>query len=275
MLYPDGYASYEPRLTMAQVQSRHRGKMETEYARRFFAAMEAANGLVGIGGGWRAVQPAKPGFAPDGKSFHQTQQWKDGQLAYAAVDIVGVNARHGEARAWMERHGAKFGLRTFLNVNQEPWHIQAIDMPAGWSAWVNLGRPNPKPRFPLPGDIPPWVPPTPPKPGPPLEAEDMHLTNPPRRLIDTRQGGKSASTLLACQTGLDPTVVKAVRVNITVVPQGVAGFCSNDGATSYCQFGQGAPADHEKAFALNSDGTISLGASTPVHWIIDLVEEYR
>lgn len=118
------------------------------------------------------------------------------------------------------------------------------------------------------------LPPLPP--GPPLEVGEMHLVNPARRLYDTRnQGTKKATTLVACPTGLDPGVVKAVRVNITIVPQGIAGWCQPDGATSYCQFTASTNTDHEKAFPLNPDGSISLGATTPVHWIIDLVEEYH
>ena len=102
----------------------------------------------------------------------------------------------------------------------------------------------------------------------------MLLANPERRLIDTRQGGKPA-TLLAVATGLDPNVVRAVVVNITVVPQGAAGYCSINGVTSFNNFPQAEPRDAEKTLKLNADGTVSLGASTPVHWIVDLVGEYH
>ena len=40
-------------------------------------------------------------------------------------------------------NAGRFGLRTFWNVNGEPWHTQANDLPNGVSTWKNNGRPDP------------------------------------------------------------------------------------------------------------------------------------
>jgi len=279
-LYPDGYSSYAPRLTLAQVEAKHRPKMEHEFAERWFAAMAAADGLVGIGGGWRAVNPVAPGFAPPGRSFHESQQWRDGQYAYAAIDLIGVNARHGTAQEWMRRYGSQFGLLTFWNVmvggHTEPWHVQADDIPRGYSQWTQLGRPNPFPAYILPGHYIPPVPTFPPAPiTAPLEVGDMHMSEPERRLIDTRQSGnKQPTILLAVQTGL-AGVAKAVDVTVTAIPQGISGYMSVNGQTSFNNFGQAEPSSFGRSFKVEPDGSILMGSSTPIHIVVDLVAEYH
>ena len=50
--YPNGYGSQL--LTIGKLRDRHATKMHPEYAQRLFNCLEAAEGLVGIGGGWRS-----------------------------------------------------------------------------------------------------------------------------------------------------------------------------------------------------------------------------
>lgn len=274
-LYCDGYSNYAPRFTIEQCKARHPG-METEFGERYWAAQVAAEGLIGVGGGWREdPPPGVPGFAPPNMSFHEWQTWRDRQRAWAAVDIVGVNARHGAAQLWLRNNGTRFGLLTFWNVNNEPWHVQADDIPRGFTAWVAAGRPNPNPNFVIPGGPIIPVPPTPPVIiRPPIEVGTMLAADPERRLIDTRLKG-GPSTLFAVPTGLDPKVVRAVDATVTVIPQGKSGFMSVTPGTSFLNYGNTDPIANTRMFKLNADGTISIGASTTVHVIVDLVGEYH
>ena len=73
-VYPYGYNVGTK--TMAELRERYEPKMHPEYARRLFPWLKSMGGVVGIGGGWRDTQPDRPGFAPDGKSFHQSQTFR-------------------------------------------------------------------------------------------------------------------------------------------------------------------------------------------------------
>ena len=124
--------------------------MHPEYARRLFACVEDACGLVGIGNGWRSTeqqaanhQRSPNTFAPPGLSFHETHRFASGIEAYQAVDTVGRDGRHDEAWDWMRDNAGRFGLRTFWNVNGEPWHTQSNDIPNGVSTWSSNGSPDP------------------------------------------------------------------------------------------------------------------------------------
>lgn len=147
--HPTGY---DTRLvTLDQLRLIHEPKMHPEFARRLFAWL-ATRPDVGIGGGWRSTQPTKPGFAPDGKSFHQSQTFASGFVGYAAVDlVVAVPGKVHRSPTWAETADAPvFGLHTFIKVPPEPWHLQAVEM-RGWQTWVDGGRKDP-PKIPLPDD---------------------------------------------------------------------------------------------------------------------------
>lgn len=146
--FPHGYGNRL--VSFDELRERHEPKMHPEYARRIFACIRAADGLVGIGGGWRSSaeqaksHAAAPNtFAPPGSSFHEAQAWASGREAYAAVDTVGRHGRHDEAWNWMRDHAGTFGLCTFWNVNGEPWHVQFADLPKGARTWKSAGNPDP------------------------------------------------------------------------------------------------------------------------------------
>lgn len=146
---------------------------DPEYVERFIAWLDWCGGLVGYGGGTRDVQPDKPGFAPDGQSFHLRQLYGDGRRHSSAVDVVRLNPNGGdhltvrwtdvpkqgtqEARTWGVHANVDQG------TNPEAWHIQPIERD-GWQSWVNVGRPGLRANYPFPGRN---VTPTPPPPPPP------------------------------------------------------------------------------------------------------------
>jgi hypothetical protein len=146
MDYPNGYGT--ARVSLDEMRRIHGPHMHPEFARRFFKYMEAKNGLLGVGGGFRTTQPTKPGFAPDGKSFHQAQTFASGIVGYCAVDlVVGTGGVH-RAPTWSECADAPgFMLHTF--VSGEPWHIQPLEI-RGHATWVSDGRKDP---------VAPYVPP--------------------------------------------------------------------------------------------------------------------
>jgi hypothetical protein len=163
-LYPDSYGTRF--ITLEQMVAKHGPKMHPEFSRRFFAYIVSEGGRMGVGGGWRAVQPVKPGFAPPGQSFHESQTYASGIVAYAAVDLVHRQpGQKHRSPTWAETDSARaYSLHTF--VTGEPWHIQCIEM-RGYQMWVNAGRPDP-PRVAIPGD-----PPTPPPPHTITDEVDM------------------------------------------------------------------------------------------------------
>lgn len=145
MLFPSGYGT--SMVDIDELFMRHHvGKMHPEYARRLRAWLIAQGGRVGIGGSWRDIQPAKPGFAPEGKSFHQSQQFASGRIAFCAVDLVHVNpGKNHRAPSWDEvpkkssAEAKKWGLHCNVTKPSEPWHIQPIEID-GYGSWVRAGR---------------------------------------------------------------------------------------------------------------------------------------
>lgn len=134
---------------------KHYERLEDEFARRLLAAMDAsiaAGTPFGIGsslrreeqqlslflsrhhevkiGGccvyngkrWRLNRGAAHA-APPGRSMHEDTTLPTGECL--ATDTVGKSGWE-----WLKVHAAEYGLRSFWNVNNEPWHVQPIDVSA-------------------------------------------------------------------------------------------------------------------------------------------------
>lgn len=164
-LYPWGYQRAFVSLARLKELARF-DLMEHETAERAEAWLVSRNGEVGIGGAVRFVQPDRPGFAPDGESFHQIQTFVDGGKAFAALDVVVRNgADVHRAPRWNEvpqqgtKHADITDYGVHANVNGEPWHIQPIEID-GHATWVKNGRPRPNGNFPI-KNVTPTPPPTP------------------------------------------------------------------------------------------------------------------
>ena len=160
--YPYGYGVGTK--SMDDLRARYQPRMHPEFARRLFAFLEAQGGTMGIGGGFRFKQPDRPGFAPEGKSFHQEQRFADGWVGYCAVDLVvrrsGMSHRSPK---WSEVPAQGSGLATawglHCNVgappNGESWHLQPVEID-GWGKWRRpkalggLGRVAPVANYRLP-----------------------------------------------------------------------------------------------------------------------------
>lgn len=137
------------------------------YVRRIIPWLAAQDGRIGVGGHWRPTgsQPDKPGFAPEGRSFHQDQRYSDGFVGACAVDLVARNGvREHRSPTWAEvpaqgsKDAVKWGLH--CNIASEAWHMQPIEVD-GYASWVRNGRPFPRKDYPIPDVDPPTpIPPT-------------------------------------------------------------------------------------------------------------------
>ena len=219
-LYPIGYAT--SLVPMSVLRSKHEPKMHPEFARRLFPWLESMGGQIGIGGGWRDTQPTKPGFAPDGMSFHQSQTFASGIVGYAAVDLVarsGLVSNH-RAPTWAESATApRWGLHTFIKDPPEPWHMQPVEM-RGWSTWVNAGRPDPVAGFPLPGQ------PVPPPPSGGFVHQTIRLGDVNADVYGAQSVCRSRANQACAVDGVfDAATDKAIRNIQTVAGLVVDGIC--------------------------------------------------
>ena len=123
-------------------------RMHPEFRRRLFALMQYAESQgvrLGIGTGWRVQPVGKPGFAAPGNSNHE------GFPCDGGVDAVAADMVPAPSMKWMNANAGRFGLKTFANVNNEPWHLQPIEIP---NSRKRRADPWPLEPFELPGEQP-------------------------------------------------------------------------------------------------------------------------
>lgn len=130
-----------------------------EYVRRLLSWLTFKEGTIGVGSGWRAdgTQPDLPGFAPEGKSFHQNQKYSDGFIGACAVDLVAPDGPDGnnshDTVQWANvpaQGSAEAGLwGVHCNIGSEAWHMQPIEID-GWQSWRDAGSPAPRANYPIP-----------------------------------------------------------------------------------------------------------------------------
>ncbi len=159
-----GYGNWSRLISWDDFVDRHiNGSIEPEFSRRLQAALWYANTvmyqetglIIGVGsGGPRSFNNPVSGASRANRSFHQLQQFWDGKQYWMAADLV-VWQGDGKANRsprWSEVEFFKdFALHAFIGENtdtnrdDEPWHIQTVEV-RGWQAWVNRGRQYPIPN---------------------------------------------------------------------------------------------------------------------------------
>lgn len=170
---PFGYGSQTK--TLGELETWLLAHHHPEFVRRLLAWLSFKAGRVGVGGGWRSVQPVRPGFAAPGKSFHQDQTYADGFTGACAVDLVVVDGpdpnllndtpRWSDVPVQGSAEAARFGVHA--NVSTESWHVQPVELD-GYDSWVRNGRPAPAAGYKLPDDVVPTPTPTPTTPPDPV-----------------------------------------------------------------------------------------------------------
>ena len=172
-LYPLGYGTRL--VTLDVIKATLKPYMHPEAFRRAINFIEHQGGKFGVGGAYRpaGAQPDKPGFAPEGKSFHQAQPFPSGNF-YVAIDWVVVNPGYvHRSPRWEEvpQQGSALALNYGYHFNvgapgkpgSEPWHGQPLEVD-GWQTWVNAGRPDLQYNYPITVSAPRPQPPQPPVP---------------------------------------------------------------------------------------------------------------
>lgn len=159
-------------------------RLDPEVRHRLVAMFDAAaeTGVdLGLGGGWRssdvqlaaalvrhyvvasggcctynglhyALRPHMAHAAFPSRSYHETTD-ADGE-AFAA-DLIGD-------LVWMNRNCWRFGLVHFAQINDEPWHVQPVELPHSRSKYTGQELAV----WPLPSITPPPAPLAPPAPAP-------------------------------------------------------------------------------------------------------------
>jgi hypothetical protein len=279
VLYPLGYGS--TMVTMRRLRELHEPGMHPNFAAPLFAWIESMGGEIGIGGGWRATQPTLPGFAPDGRSFHQWQTFRSGLRAYAAVDLVRRNPAGGQhvTLRWSDSDTApRFGLHTFITKPPEPWHMQNSNI-RGWQTWMDQGRPDPV--------LPPAIKPPPPPPLPQGVVVTSSTAWQARRILDSRwwdeagrfgdaRPGDNGVRNIPCP---EAKGAGAVTVTVTAVLPKVTGFVtlfraggSPPPQTSHLNYSAGTLAiANTTTVPVADNGSFQVYVSGDSHLVIDLV----
>ena len=148
--FPYGYNG--ARLTWDQMMRQSTvNRLHPEVRRRFRALIEHAareGRPLGVGTGWRIQpNPPPPGFARPGNSWHESCPVSPTSSTAMAIDTVQQSSWD-----WMERNCKTYGLRTFRHVNNEPWHVQPVEIPTGRRFATTL---PPLRTWPLPDPPPP------------------------------------------------------------------------------------------------------------------------
>lgn len=217
-LYPMGYLTQL--VTLEHLRDVHGKNMHPEFDHRLFPWIESMEGLIGIGDGERPnPDPVSPA-SEQGRSFHQRQKFASGLIVYSAVDLVAKRPglKHRSPN-WAEVSTApRYGVHAFIGhdtpspTDDEPWHGQPIEM-RGYQAWLNAGRPDPKP-FTLPTE------------------DDMNYAtvDPPDRVFDSRELGNKVDVGQVVAFDLHRPNATAVVINFTVADTEGGGFLTAWGA---------------------------------------------
>jgi Putative peptidoglycan binding domain/D-alanyl-D-alanine carboxypeptidase len=124
-------------LTVEQLEQRDTWlKLHPEFKRRLIAMMHAAadEGVaLGIGTGWRSFAEQQAGHERDPKGHARPGNSNHEGFPGAGNgdrDAVAADMVPNIAWNWMQQRCARFGLRTFKDINTEPWHVQPVEIPA-------------------------------------------------------------------------------------------------------------------------------------------------
>jgi hypothetical protein len=116
--------------------------------------IEASEGRVGLGVGWRSEDQQRTMFLDryevhaHGKTLWEGQRWrkKASHLATAAppgrsMHEIGLAADLAGDHAWVVSNAGRFALKHFAFVNNEPWHVQPFELPNSRRDYERSGQP--------------------------------------------------------------------------------------------------------------------------------------
>ena len=149
VMVPYGYKG--KRVPLSQLKSMEQFKNLNPKLQDRLIQMFRANPNVGIGGGGRTTEQQRTMFLQryrktDKKTdiFWEGSYWEHVSGAAAAppgrsMHEIGLAADLVGDMDWIKANASKFGLRSFFDVNNEPWHVQPSELPGSRRAYEKAG----------------------------------------------------------------------------------------------------------------------------------------
>lgn len=115
-------------------------RLDSRMKSRLQAMFSASGGKVWLGNGWRSEDQQRSLFLsryeedPNGDVSWNGKKWKRVRGAPAAppgrsMHEIGLAADLEGDLNWVKQNASRFGLKTFGDVNGEPWHVQPAELP--------------------------------------------------------------------------------------------------------------------------------------------------
>jgi hypothetical protein len=115
-------------------------KLDNRMKQRLLQLFSASGGKLWLGNGWRSESEQRTMFLsrykpdPSGEISWNGQRWKHVSGPAAAppgrsMHEIGMAADLVGDMGWLQANASRFGLKTFANVNNEPWHVQLSELP--------------------------------------------------------------------------------------------------------------------------------------------------
>jgi hypothetical protein len=140
--------------TKGKVTSGSSSGLNDKFRQRLEQMIEASGGKVGIGGGFRSSAQQrslflsrysrtsdKTGTFWDGAYWKKNSGVADAAPPGMSMHEIGLAADLTGDLNWVQENAAKYGLKTFANVNNEPWHVQPAELPNSRRQYEKAGAP--------------------------------------------------------------------------------------------------------------------------------------
>jgi hypothetical protein len=112
----------------------------------------ASGGKVGLGQGFRSFEDQKKLFLanhvpdPNGERLWEGKRWRRARGNPASppgnsMHELGLAADLVGNLKWVDANAGRFSLKTFGSVNNEPWHVQPVELPNGRTEYERKGSP--------------------------------------------------------------------------------------------------------------------------------------